>query len=208
MVKWIGLLLAFLGAMNMAWGQRPDDRSVSKIEGLSDLRETDPDIYEHFQLLLDEMGSDVSVGDIEFNSTSAGDEIFVAIETEDDLRIFWVVRQDNGSYETAAEVSVLLESMTGDATETQLLASNPSLAERSVQMFILHRDIEENVDLDVMADNQAMTRSSSPSPVTVSCAQSGGAVCCGFSRGSSVRIICVCNVGSNRWETCFDSKWV
>lgn len=180
------------------------------------LENADLDIQEHFSDLLAEGFESMDEGD----GALSGYEKFVVFDTGSELRMYLLVHDGTG-YDIAVEVAVdnSLDVAIGEEVEltTTVLRSNAELLDRAARLAGIRQQLEDGVSLSSLAISQVRLQedentgsvsapSSSPVAVAVSCAGSGTAVCCGFVSGCGVRVICVCNTGSNRWILCFDSK--
>lgn len=199
-------------------GQTMAARDAKPIKGLENL---DADIQDHFADLLAEGFESVGEGNDAISVSDNGYEKFIVFDTGTELRMYLLVHNGKG-YDTAIEVAVdhNVSIAEGEEVElvTTLLQSNHELINRSARLASLQKSIDDGESLGAVAMKQVqiqeeknhLDRASSPTTtaaISVDCAGSGTAVCCGFSSGKSVRIICVCNTGSNNWVLCFDSDW-
>jgi len=226
-MKIIACLLVTMGvtsclADNQVIAQQEREIARPVIKGL----ESEPDIQDHFTDLLSE-GFD-SLGESDsIHVTDDGYEKFVVFDTGDELRMYLLVKDEAG-YDTAVSVAVekAFSIPEGEQVElmTTVLASNPRLLNHSVRMSTIQKAVDDGASLSNLALQQvelqdaeqdrvatassARVSGTATKAIYVDCAGSGMAVCCGFQGDQGVRIICVCNSGSNNWGKCFDSGWV
>lgn len=181
---------------------------------ITGLENAQPDIQDHFADLLAE-GFDATGGNA-ISVSDDGYEKFVIFDTGSELHMYLLVQDENG-YDIAIEVAVDHNVSVPEGEEielvTTLLHSNPELINRSARLRLLQKSIDDGDSLGSVAMRQVQMQEEENTvrargvAIQVDCAGSGTAVCCGFSSSKGVRIICVCNTGSNNWVLCFDSKW-
>ncbi len=210
LVTW---LLVNLLVSSTCLAQRPT--RAEKLEGMEAIRSSDPEIYDHFTGLLEQGFKEAEAG-IEVDDQDY--EKFVIFEADGELYIYLIVRDEEGQFSTAIQFAVLPEEADQEVElATRLLESDSSAMMRSNRLGQLHKAERQGTDLKAIALEQTATQDEvndtlstlSPRPViAVSCAGGGDSVCCGFSGGGKVRVICVCHQGSGKWVLCFDSKWL
>jgi len=202
----VGMIVG-VTAISCLASERADARPT--VKGLENV---EPEIQEHFAELL--------LNSIDANSFSVAeneDEKFVIVDTGEELRVYMLVKDKEG-YGIAVEIAVEKNAnlTSDDYTElvSSVLQSNHQLLAESIRLANIREDFKNGKSLSDLSLKQVQLQSKTVSdedPIEtaeVHCSGSGTAVCCGFEGGSGVRVLCICNSGSNGWSLCFDSGWL
>lgn len=198
------LLLAMTSCLSNIHAQ--DRTSLRGFEGV------EAELQDHFTELLQAEAIDADNEGISISDS--GREKVIIFDTGDELRMYLVVRNQL-RYETAIEIAVEANVSVSEGEEiplaTTILQSNSEALRRSIRLQGIRDSIKNGDDLEATVRKQVRaqneTLQGTVAATQAACVGSDDAICCGFTKESKVRIMCVCDQGSGKWVLCFDSGW-
>ncbi len=221
-IMMMGLGLLVINECLNAEGAEPKKVASSQIELVEIEGIDEPEIYQHFY--------DVLTNGIEESETltitDSGSERFLVFNTGDELQVHLLVADGEGGYTTALHFTTELGfALDGEeiSLPTQVISFDTKALTQSMRVGMIQQSYEAGEPLPVIVTQQARVQSAeqrikygsgstqAAKSIQVHCVAGGNAgnnsVCCGFSSGDRIRIICVCDKGNGQWVLCFDSNW-
>lgn len=187
-----------------------------ELEGIDE-----PEIYQHFY---DVLSAGVVEEESELLSISeSGSERFLVLNTGDEIQVFLLVEDGDDGYAVGLHfVSSFVSIADGEETSlpTDVISFDVEALNRSMRIENIRQSLRNGESVASILAEQVKVQSDElraassgaaeqPVSVEVNCsAPSSDTFCCPFTKGSEIRIICVCNRGSGNWSICLDTGWL